>query len=59
VGYNFTQPNETGSYFPLPSGFSACSPSGGTISAYVYEVKDLALTRLTCGIVTCDLNDTG
>ena len=59
VGYNFTQANETGSYFPLPVGFSSCSPSGGTISAYVYEVKDIAVIPLTCGTVTCDLNETG
>jgi hypothetical protein len=58
VGYSFTQANRTGSYFPLPPGLSACTPSGGTISAYVYQVKGIVVTPLACGVVTCDLNDT-
>jgi len=59
VGYSFTQANETGPYFPLSSGVSSCSPSGGTISAYVYEVKEIIVTTLACGVVTCNLNETG
>jgi hypothetical protein len=59
VGYDFTQGNQTGSYFPLPSGFSSCGVSGGTFYSDVYEVKDMIVTPLLCGMVTCDLNETG
>jgi hypothetical protein len=58
VGYNFAASNETGAYFPLPTGFSSCSPSGGAESAQLYLVKGLAVVTLMCGTVSCDVNDT-
>jgi hypothetical protein len=59
VGYSFTGSNETGPYFPIPSGFSSCSPSGGTLSSVVYAVAHLTITPLSCATITCDLNETG
>jgi hypothetical protein len=58
VGYSFTASNETGPYFPIPAGFSSCSPSGGTLSSVVYAVVHLAITPLSCATITCDLNET-
>jgi hypothetical protein len=58
VGYTFAAANASGSYFPIPAGFGACNPSGGQVSAAVYAVKDITVVPLSCGILTCDLNET-
>jgi hypothetical protein len=59
VGHSFTASNATGPYFDIPSGFSSCSPSGGQLSSFVYMTKGMTIVPLTCGTVTCDLNETG
>jgi len=63
VGYSFTQSNETGPYFPIPSGFSSCNPAGADVVnvqyySVVYAVKDVVVVPLACGKLTCDLNET-
>jgi hypothetical protein len=63
VGYNFTPSNETGPYFPIPSGFSSCNPAGADVVnvqfySMVYAVKDVVVVPLACGTLTCDLDET-
>jgi hypothetical protein len=63
VGYNFTQSNETGPYFPIPSGFGSCNPAGADVVnvqyySVVYAVKGVVVVPLACGTLTCDLDET-
>jgi hypothetical protein len=65
VGYTFSQANETGQYFSLPTGLGSCGDGGGVLGppvpppggiySQVYATSGIQITNLNCSSFQCDL----